>query len=216
MSLPGGYSFRPSRYSPAIGHTGLDLELTGDRRVTARCLTCATFPVVLSRPVERTFACTRRSDPGPREFPVYPGGFRLRTGTDNCVYGFEFGGWLSIGAGDGLTVCRLESSAPVFNLGCGQDSPDVFIISSLLGQLACRRATWGRDDAGFERRLASLEPFTLFVAGLSTLDAHLGRFAGAPALGQYHVAHRAVRRYIDTLRRAGQWPSMPPVLSDIL
>lgn len=215
MSLPGGYVFRPSRYSPPIGHAGLDIELTDAPGARSGCIRAATFQVVASLPARRTFRDTRREDGDVATERVCAGCFRLRAANDDLIDGFTFGGRVCLCEAADCTLCRLESSAPLFDVASGPFSVDGFLCSEFGALLARRRALW-RQDAAFGRRLAAVDPFALFVAALAELEAYLPRFGGSVWMAEYRRGAAAVRRAIATLRAAGEWPEPPPALADLL
>lgn len=215
MSLPGGFVFHPSRYSPPIGHDGLDIELTEPRSPLAGCILCATFLVAASRPCERTFHDIHDEDGESELLRVCPGAFRLRAANDNIIYGFTFGGSLQIHAMGDHTGCDIASPAPIFNLAYGLESTNVFLFSEFMAMLARRRAVWN-DDTRFGRSLVAARPFDVFIAILSSLADYLDRFRPSAFTGEYRRGAAAVNRWIDTLRDAGEWPIDPPRLEMVL
>lgn len=215
MSLPGGYVFCPSRYSPPIGHAGLEIELTDAPGARSGCIRAVTFPIVASQPSRRTFHDTRREDGAAETARVCAGCFRLRAGNDDFIGGFSFGGRVSLCETRDCTLCRLESSAPIFDVAFDLSSSVAFLCSEFGALLARRRALW-RDDSVFGRRLAAVDPFALFVATLVELDAYLPRFTGSVWMAEYRRGAAAVRRAIATLRAAGEWPEPPPALGGLL
>lgn len=215
MTIPGGYFFRPSRYSPPIGHTGLDIELIETRAHRADCICSATFPAAASRPTERTFHDMRDEDGESETVRVCAGGFRLRAANGDVIYGYSFGGRLAIHPEPACTHCTLESPAPIFDLAFGPSSTRVFLYSEVMALLARQRARWS-NDGDFCRRLIAAEPFALYVAIMANLESYLRRFAGSPWTGEYRKGANAVRRSIATLRAAGDWPLRPPRLEDLL
>lgn len=217
MFIPGGYIFHPSRYSPPIGHDGLDIELTRSLRQGRGCLRAATFEVVTNapRPILRTFQDVHGEDGEVETMRVCPGTFQLQAGNDDVTYGYTFGGRLRVSCRDEHTCGALTSRAPVFSLADGSDPSGVFLYSEFMVLLAYRRAVWG-DDAAFGRRLAMVDPFTFFVATLVALDDRLARYRGSIWMDEYRRGSATVRRCIATLREAGEWPLAPPRLEDLI
>lgn len=215
MAIPGGYAFRPSRYSPPLGHAGLDLELIEPRMPVAGCVRCATFLVAANRPVEHTFHDVHLEAGEVESHTVCAGNFRLRAGNGDVIYGYSFGGHLDVHAEGDHTCCSLASTAPIFDLAFGLSSTRVFLYSAVMALLARRRAEF-RDDQAFCRRLVAADPFALFVAVMSALEVYLSRFDHSIYLEDYRQAERAVHRSIATLREAGDWPLLPPRLEDLL
>jgi hypothetical protein len=88
---------------------------------------------------------------------------------DRCVEFLTFGGLLEMTPDRDKVVYTLRSPAPVLEI-LGQEAsiPDqlAFETESLLSREAAR---WGRDDRGFEQRLAQTEPLQLYMAVLHSL-----------------------------------------------
>lgn len=215
MTIPGGYLFRPSRYSPPIGHAGLDIEVTEKPGRRAGYIRSATFPVVITRPTERVVIDSHHENGAAETFPICAGGFRLRAGNDDVIYGFSFGGTVFAGDQGDHTVCRLESAAPIFDLAYELSSTSVFLYSEFAALLARRRAAWA-DDVEFGRRLAAAEPLSLFIATLAALAVYLACFRGSFALEEYRRGAAAIHGAIATLSLAGEWPAFPPAPADLL
>jgi len=215
MTIPGGYSFRPSRYSPPIGHAGLDIELIEAHAHRSDCICSATFLAAGSRPTERTFHPISDEAGEDEAVHICAGSFRLRAANGDVVYGYSFGGRLAVHPEPACTHCALESPAPMFDLAFGPASTRVFLYSEVMALLARQRAKWA-NDADFCRRLVTAEPFALYVAIMTYLESYLRRFTGSPWAGEYRKGDKAVRRSIATLRAAGDWPLMPPRLEELL
>lgn len=208
MHLPGGFVFYPSRYSPPIGHEGVAIDLVESRLLSAGCIRCATFLAATSRPGERTFHDIRGEDGESETVHVCPGLFRLRAASDNVLYGYSFGGNLCIHAEGDYSRCDFSSPAPVFDLADGVESTNVFLYSEFVALLARRRAAWN-DDTRFGRCLITADPFELFIATIVLLAEHLGSFRSSAWTEEYRRGAVVLRRWMATLREAGQWPLVP-------
>lgn len=215
MSIPGGYVFHPSRYNPPIGHSGLDIDLIQPRMPIAGCICSATFYVAASRPVEKTYYDIHNEDIESESFNVCAGNFRLRAGNGDIIYGYSFGGHVDLHAERDQTYCTMSSPAPIFDLAFGLSSTRVFLYSEVMAILARRRAAY-RDDQAFCRRLVAADPFALFVAVMATMEEYLSHFDHSDYLNEYWKGARAVHRSIASMRQAGDWPSLPPSLKDVL
>jgi hypothetical protein len=209
-----GYRFRPSRYTPALGHAGLDVLLTERAGRSSFYIRSATFKVVASRVADHTFRDIRSDNGRFLSNRVAIGCLKLIANNNDAVCGFSFGGRLDIEDEGDFTVCRLQSPAPVFELFNESETLSVFIFSELQTQLARQRARWGRDDLGFERCLLAIDPFRLFVAGLSSLKVHLARLVRGG--DEYRAGLRWVNRAIETLDSCGEWTEPAPLLTDII
>lgn len=214
MTIPSGYRYRPSRYSPSLGHAGLELDLTDKPGPTNFFIRTATFRVASSRIVDHTFYDLRTQNGARQDVRVVAGNLHLVACNHDVLYGFSFGGRLGIEDHGDYTTCCLESSAPIFELVEEWDATPIFVFSVLLGQLARQRAAWMDDDIGFEHRLVNVDPFQFFTAGLAFLDDYLARFYRWGE--EYRAGLRWVRRAIDILSSTGEWPASPPVLQELI
>ena len=83
-------------------------------------------------------------------------------------------------------------------------------------ELARLRAEWTHGDAAFDRRLASLDPMTLFTASLSLLEDYLHYHPQAVTPDEVLAERTAVHNAIRTLQRAGLWPKTVPTLRELV
>jgi hypothetical protein len=148
-------------------------------------------------------------------FHVCAGRIVLRDRRNKTVEIYSFGGELEIAVKGARTNCQLHSPAPIFEL-TDLDSRSVTFVSTLESLLARKRVTWDCDDAGYEQRLASVEPDALFTAALAGIAAQLD-YAMSEGRGE-HLRDEAaeVDKAIKNMRAAGLWPPAPPTLDDLL
>jgi hypothetical protein len=133
---------------------------------------------------------------------------------DQRVEFLTFGGLLEMTPDRDKVVYTLRSPAPVLEI-LGQEAsiPDqlAFETESLLSREAAR---WGRDDRGFEQRLAKVEPMQLYVAVLHSL---LQRHKQIEAMEiVYPDLDDALLNEKRWLKARGLWPDKPPMPSDLL
>ena len=214
MNHSEGLIYYPSRYEPPLGHAGFEIRLTaapGQRYFDAHR---AYFPVeqagVLRRlPVEHPY---RLAD----EFRFTSGRIRLEAHDGDHEEVFTFGGHAAVTVEGNETLCRVTSTAPFLPLNDDVESPFVLLESELEIVLARSRAGWGRDEARHLDRMGELEPMTLFVASIRTLEERLERLSRVetdPATrGALRLTHD-IRRLLD---RAGEWPASGPALTELL
>ncbi|MCL4296964.1 MAG: hypothetical protein KJ077_14600 [Anaerolineae bacterium] len=146
---------------------------------------------------------------------VGPGRVILQDYRDKMVTAFTFGGKMEITNHSLYTSCELTSPAPIFHLVPGQDPPTI-LVTEFESFLARRRAEWAGNEAGFEGRLAKIEPFTLFVVGLATIKEHMQhvppQLRGQLYRQEAHVINEAIR----TVQENGHWPVSLPTLAALL
>jgi hypothetical protein len=145
---------------------------------------------------------------------VCPGRVILHDRMDKRVQFFSFGGSLEADTELGGVVYSLRSSAPVF--GLHQPTPGVtdqfvFETEEMIGKL---KAEWVVDDAGFDQRLAQVDPLQFYLASLFSILVHL---KDTPVL-QHSFAglYAMLSRERAWLRETGHWPLSPPRLEELL
>jgi hypothetical protein len=154
------------------------------------------------------------SSPGPDSDRVCPGRVILSDRFDKRAEFFTFGGSLEVIPTPGAQVYALRSPAPVLELVAEEETAaDQFAAEteSLLGQLEVR---WGRDEHGFSRRLAEIEPLPFYM---STLHSLIEQYGQCHALEEtYHELCDVLHREKQWLVEQGFWPPKPLLLEDLL
>ena len=214
LAQQDGLIYYPSPYNPPLGHAGFEVRLSdtpGDRYFDAHR---ALFPV------EHGGALRRLAVEHPyrlgEELRFTSGRIRLEAHRGDVEEIVTFGGHAVVNVEGGETVCRVTSSAPFLPLAEGRETPFVLLAGELEVIMAESRAGWGRDESSHLDRLGEVEPMTLFVASLMTLEERLGRLAHVERDDETRQALHLVREMRHRLERAGQWPSSAAGLSEIL
>ncbi|RMF00958.1 MAG: hypothetical protein D6768_11695 [Chloroflexi bacterium] len=214
MSNQPGYVYHPSTFSPELGHAAVDVFLThspADRFFDAAS---AEFKVGEGGAIK--YSKIVHPWQSGQQLRVVAGHFSLTDHSGNTVQGYSLGGDLAISTEGDVTLCRLTSTAPVFNL---QDDPGAVgrvLVGELESLIARRQAAWGLDDAGFNNRLTGVDPFQFFLASVAKIDDRLKNFSGAAPNTRLQAVKQTVRKIIETLKNAGKWPASPPQLDEIL
>jgi hypothetical protein len=110
---------------------------------------------------------------------MLPGRIVIEDRKNKTAEAFSFGGDVEIQTIQGLTRVVFKSPAPILSLGREQSN------AYLLAQeaevlLAERRAAWGNDEDGYEKRLAETDPLGLYHSILEMLRE---RFRHYPSTG---------------------------------
>jgi hypothetical protein len=148
---------------------------------------------------------------GPTEFRVCTGRITLGDRRGKTVQAFSLGGNLEITGYPDHTHCILTSAAPIAELAGGQTTLGL-LVTEFEALLARKQAEWGRDEAGFRRRLATIDPLTLLAAGLAAVQERLKRM---PLTESQQRTSYIIHRTIHTLQQAGHWPAVPPSLDNL-
>lgn len=152
---------------------------------------------------------------GPRQFRVCAGRIYIDDRKHKRVEAFSFGGKLEITSKQELTICRLSSTAPIFDM-VELDSLSTTIATEAEVLLAERRADWDpKHPHTFEQHLATAVPLELYACCLIALHEKY-----APHLEHhdhlYHQLIHFVTHEIKFLQESGQWPPIVPPLAEIL
>lgn len=210
-----GFAFDASRFWCKDGHSRLDVWLhagAGNRWFDPKAVR---FPVAGVDGAIGHVTVTHPW-PGPTELRVCAGRIFLVDRRGLRVEAFSAGGDLRIGSDLDETWCAYTAPAPIIELA-GAQSDATLLASELEALLAIRRAQWGADDAGFQRRLAGVEPRSLFIAELARLERSLEHAPGATQHDDTVVQTlQAVHDAIQGAKAAGYWPVHPPELDEIL
>lgn len=209
-----GYFYFPSKYRPPLGHASLDVFLSGPRTDWFFDTQAATFTVTDGDTVWHE-SIVHPWIKAQRNLQVLFGRFYLIAHNGEMVDGCSLGGSLEIVDHGTYTSCHLASPAPVFDM---ENASGLIILlePEIEAEIARLRAEWTGSDAEFDRRLASLEPFTLFVSSLDFLDSYLHSQPQATTDDLVLTERSAVHRAIHTLQDAGEWPKDIPTLRDLI
>mgnify|MGYP001400368337 CR=1 FL=1 len=209
-----GYFLHPSRYAPPLGYSALDVYLARSDPERYFDAAAALFAVTDG---ERTSQVEiyHPFPQAPQRYQVVFGRFYLLAHNGDMVEGMSLGGVLEVGIQPNHTVCHLSSPAPIFDM---EESGGLIatLEVEVEAELARLRAQWHDGDAAFDRRLASLDPMTLFAASLSLLDDYLHNHPQAVTPDEVLTERTAVHQAIRTLQHAGQWPKPTPSLRGLI
>lgn len=214
MNNQPGYVYHSSKYSPALGCAAVDVFLT--HSPAGRFFDAASAEFKIGDGGVVKFSKITHPWQSQQQLRVVPGHFSLTDHSGSMVQGYSMGGDLSISSEGDVTVCRLTSSAPIFDLRDDPDAVGRVLVGELESLIARRQAAWGLDDAGFNHRLTQVDPFQFFLASVAEIDDRLKNFQGAAPNTRLQAVKQTVRKIIDTLKNSGDWPASRPVLTDIL
>jgi hypothetical protein len=145
---------------------------------------------------------------------VCPGRVILSDRFDKRIEFFTFGGLLEVTCEQGEMMCLLRSAAPILELTAPEETIPGQLAAETESLIAEAHARWGRNDEGFSRRLAELDPFQFYLASLQSILLH---YEHVHAL---ELAHRefceALHREKNWLVAEGLWPANPPMLENVL
>lgn len=212
-----GYSYySPDNTGCPFGHTRMEVNLFD--RPTGKHFDPEKMRVTIITPDETIdFMMVTHPWHGWDQYRLGAGRVILTDRLGKVCEGFTFGGELTIVSDDHLVHCLLSSPVPILEL-VSTHCADMLFVSQLEAQLARRRSHWRKEHHAeeFDRRLAAVDPLTLFVAGLWDFH-HWLLTKSARIFGPcYEQARLTVSETIRDLRRQGEWIDPPPRLEDLL
>lgn len=208
-----GYDFHPATADRFPGHPQLDIFLRDEPTQRHFDPEQVHFEVAGSgRPEVLTI-----SHPwaGPHQHRICAGRIYIDDRKQKRVEAFSFGGTLEVTTKAAITICHLQSPAPIFDL-VDWNSLSTIIVAEAEVLLAERRADWDpKHPHTFEQHLATAVPLELYARCLIALHEKF-----APHLENhdqlYHQLVHFVANEIKFLQETGQWPAVVPPLAEIL
>jgi len=210
-----GYYLLPEQHHGSPGYSGLLISVpnkpTGKHFDPERLYLCLRSEAGIAQ----RGALSRLALPLTSEH-VCPGKLTLHDRFDKRIEFFTFGGSLEPLSGETEDLIILHRSpAPILELTEQQETvPDQLAANteSLTSQI---RAKWGRDDEGFDRRWAAVDPLQFYQAALQSL---LLLWHERPETwGEVHYqCYETLLREKEWLIAHDQWPTKPPSLEDLL
>lgn len=215
------YQFHPSKYTPALGHPRLDIYLSKNPTERYFDTRLARFlikqpdgiePVTVNHPWEEWI--------GGLEQRVCAGRIVMIDHNDHTHHAFSMGGSLSIENEEDFTICKLVSSAPIFDLQDhlvdNLESTTQLLVDGFEELFALRQAHWLDDESKYFNRLAESEPLTLFVSSLVALEKKYAAFPHTARSDRVRRIIQVVQHATQLLKENGDWPEEPVGLEEIL
>jgi hypothetical protein len=208
-----GYDFHPGTAARFPGHPQLDVTLWDvptQRHFDPEQVKFETAGKDQPEPLVVTHPWS-----GPRNFRVCAGRIYIDDRKHKRVEAFSFGGQLEIEKRPELTICRLKSTAPIF------DMIDLCSLSTVFATeaeilMATRRADWDPEHPkSFERHLITAVPLELYACCLTILRKKSSYYREHYDQCYHQLAH-FIANEIQYLQETGQWPPIVPPLEEIL
>lgn len=210
-----GYVFGPSRYSPALGYSGLRLIISG--RPTRRFFDAKTLHIpTFDGRFYHTTQVTRHELEPKEAFQVCIGQLSLESFQGEAVRAFSFGGQLQAAVQQDDLVCELTSSAPIFKL---QDAPGAVsevVAEEIIDILAEKEARLAGHADELYSRLAKVDPHQLFLACLVSLQKHADSYPVNLRREQYYKLVSDLHRAISVVKTTDGWDGHSPDLDELL
>ncbi len=209
-----GYYSLPRPHGGELGYGGLLVSIrekpTGEHFDPQRLHICLRNRHGL--PQQRTLSSLSRPEPVEH---VCPGKLSLSDRLDKRIDFFSFGGSLELLAEQKGLLLLLRSPAPILELTEQRQTASDHWAADTEALMSQVRARWERDDEGFDRRLAAVDPFQLYLASLNSLLVYWHE-PGRAMEETHHRSYKLLLLEREELLSRGLWPADPPTIEGLL
>ena len=209
-----GYQFIPFKHRDSIGFKDLVINIT--EKQTGEHFD----PVHVSLPAtfngNKTYEHLTVFHPftAASDLQLAPGIITMKDRKGKKEEAFSFGGTAYIDVQPGCTTCCLISTAPILFSNHSNRSIQC-LMEEIQILLAERRASWIRDEEAFERKMMACDPLILYTAILSSIKAHFSD-RELQSLGPNRKMLNLIRKEINDLKHAREWPAYIPSITELL
>jgi hypothetical protein len=211
-----GYEFLPSKYSPALGFSGLKVVISGkpsQRFLDVKALHIPTFD---GRFYHQT-QVTRHELEIEETFKICLGEISLESFRGEHLRAFSFGGILHASIEKGELFCEFMTRAPIFRLTDDPSSLGGGLIADEITDLLAEqqvKLTGHKDEIYL--RLEKFDPYQVFLASLVSLQK---RFEAIPINmrhERYQKVASSLKHVIQVVQAGDGWDGESPALEDLL
>lgn len=208
-----GYVFLPSKYTPPVGHAGLDVFLTphpGERAFDTAQLVLQVEEYGRARSTVVNYATSV-----PDGMHLAPGQLALRAHGGDSFMALTFGGHVTFETTAAYRTCRVRSTAPIFYMGEEGHALTGLMAAQMAVLMARIEAELRMDESELAGVLSATDPQLLMATALSEIQDYVHALPDAIRHEQYHGESVALARVIRLLREAGDWPARVPSLLEL-
>lgn len=208
-----GYFFWPSRYTPPVGHAGLDVFLTphpGERLFDTVHMVLQVEESGLAQNVVVNYATNV-----PDTMHLVPGQLALHAHGGDSFMVLTFGGQVTFETNATCRTCHVRSTAPVFYAGEEGHALTGLMAAQMAVQMARAEADLRIEESELSGLLSSVEPLRLMAIALNEIQHYVNALPDEIRLERYHNESVALTHVIRVLREAGDWPAHVPSLLDL-
>lgn len=208
-----GYVFLPSKYTPPVGHTGIDVFLTphpGERAFDTAQIVLQVEEYGRARSTVVNYATSV-----PDTMHVAPGQMALRAHDGDSFMVLTFGGSLTFETSQAYRTCHVRSSAPVFYMGEEGHALTGLMAAQMAVLMARIEAELRLEESELTGLLSSVDPLLLMATALSEIQAYVNGLPNAVRHEQYYSESVTLTHVIRVLRDTGDWPARIPSLLEL-
>ena len=211
-----GFIFLPLTRLPNLGYGMVEIHIGAAPTERFFDTRQAIFPIVEAGTLTQVIVeHPWLSEGAITRYHVCAGRFRFYENDGDENQGFSLGGNLEVSQDEEWVSCRLTSSAPIYNLQENPSSSILWLVDEIEGVLARRRAFYGENESIFFDHLHAVDPFDLFIATIASVKQDIQALS-PEARSIYQDQYNYIKHISHILEIAGEWPSFPPLIKDIL
>ena len=214
-----GYDFGAEAEAPWPGHRNLEVYLREEPTERHFDPEHLTFPTATG---DGSLGTTTVAHPwrGLERMRTCAGHIAILDRKHKFVEAFSFGGEVRIDEADGVTRCRMTSTAPIVELlpthHIDPDGIATWFAAEVEALLARRRAAHILDEATFAKNLASARPDELYLASLLAVRERIARRRRERRTERETYAAHILDEAIASAEAARPGTKPPPRLEDLL
>lgn len=209
-----GYLFLPSKYTPPVGHTGLDVFLTphpAERAFDTAQVVLQVEDYGRARRMTINYAANV-----PDTMHVAPGQLALRAHGGDSFMALTFGGRVTFRTDEQYRTCQLRSTAPIFYMGEEGHELTGLMAAQMAVLMARTEAELRIEESELTGLLSLVDPLHLMAVALNEIQDYVNALPREIRYERYHGESVALTRVIRILQEAGEWPAYVPSLVELL
>lgn len=208
-----GYLFLPSKYTPPVGHAGLDVFLTP--HPAERAFDTAQVVLQVEEYGRARSTLVNYAASVPDDMHLVPGQLALRAHGGDSFMVLTFGGHVTFETSADYRTCHVRSTAPIFYMGEEGHALTGLMAAQMAVLMARTEAELRMEEPDLNGVLSAVDPLRLMATALSEIQHYVDALPDAIRHEQYHGEVVALARVIRILHEAGDWPARVPSLLEL-
>jgi hypothetical protein len=210
-----GYDFAPSKYTPSLGYSRLQVLISGRPKERFFDVKTLHVPTIDGRFFHQTQISRHELEPN-KAYQVCLGQISLNSFQGESMRAFSFGGMLKTSLESDDLLCELTSSAPLFKL---REDPKVVggvVADEIMDLLAENLSKMAGQENELYSRLAKYDPYQVFLACLVSLQKRADSVPTNLRRERYQKVVSELHHAAQTVQKNDGWDGRSPSLEDLL
>jgi hypothetical protein len=210
-----GYEFLPSKYSPGLGYSGLNVVISGQPTQRFFDIKLLSLPTFDGRFFHQSQVTRHELEPT-ETFQVCLGEMRMETFRREALLAFSFGGNLKASIEKGDLYCEFTSNAPIFKLDDDPVSMGGVFADEIMDLVAEIETNLGGHEDEFYAKLVHFNPYQIFLACLVSLEQRVASLPTNLRRERLQALTSSLTRATHILRDADNWDGTSLSLENLL